>query len=96
MRKRAEGGEVGSRERKRKENDEMKGKGRAAHYKVGPRAASCAARDHHARVPSLAPKRHFKPRATFSHPVRSSSTPGMSIWTPKGLARELRRTARQP
>jgi hypothetical protein len=56
MSKRARGGEVGSRERKGKEKDEMKGKGRVAHFKVGPRAASSrATRDHHARVSTSAP-----------------------------------------
>jgi hypothetical protein len=56
MSKRARGGEVGSRERKGKENDEMKGKGRAARFKVGPRAASSrAAYDDHVRVSTSAP-----------------------------------------
>jgi hypothetical protein len=37
MSKRAKRGEVGSRERKGRKKDEMKGKRHAAHFKVGPR-----------------------------------------------------------
>jgi hypothetical protein len=49
-------GEVGSREKKERKKDEMKGKGRAARFKVGPRSTSSrAVHDDHARVPSLAP-----------------------------------------
>jgi hypothetical protein len=93
--KRVKEGEVGSRERKGKENDKMRGKGRAAHKVVGPRAGpSSAARDVHARVPRHAPIYRFEPRTFFSYLVRSSPNPGMSIWTPEGLAREPRRTAR--
>jgi hypothetical protein len=88
---------VGSRERKGKENDKMKGKGRAAPKVVGPRAGpSRAARDGHARVPKHAPFHLFEPRSTFSHPDRSSPSLGMPIWTSEGLAREPRRTARLP
>jgi hypothetical protein len=38
MSKRVKRGEVGSKERKGKENDKMKGKGRAGPEVVGPRA----------------------------------------------------------
>uniref|UniRef100_A0A2N9HY65 Uncharacterized protein n=1 Tax=Fagus sylvatica TaxID=28930 RepID=A0A2N9HY65_FAGSY len=97
MSKRVKRGEVGSRERKGKENDKMKGKGRAGPEVVGPRAGpSCAAHDGHARVPKTAPFHHFKPRIVFSHPDRSSPSPGIPIWTPEGLARKPRQTARQP
>ena len=90
-------GEVGSRKRKGKEKDEMKGKGRAVHNMVGPRAGpSRAARDGHARVPKHEPICRFKPLTIFPHPVQSSPSPGMSIWTPEGLACESRRTAQQP
>uniref|UniRef100_A0A2N9GT46 Uncharacterized protein n=1 Tax=Fagus sylvatica TaxID=28930 RepID=A0A2N9GT46_FAGSY len=83
MSKRVKRGEVGSRERKGKENDKMKGKGRAGPEVVGPRAGpSCAAHDGHARVPKTAPFHHFKPRIVFSHPDRSSPSPGIPIWTP--------------
>ncbi len=72
----------------------MEKKGRVARYMVGPRVGSSRAARHDAtRVSRPTPKRHFKPRAAFSHPVQSSSTPRMSIWTPKGLAREPRQTA---
>uniref|UniRef100_A0A2N9G6E5 Uncharacterized protein n=1 Tax=Fagus sylvatica TaxID=28930 RepID=A0A2N9G6E5_FAGSY len=97
MSRRVKRGEVGSRERKGKESDKMKGKGRAGPEVVGPRAGpSCAAHDGHARVPKTAPFHHFKPRIVFSHPDRSSPNPGIPIWTPEGLARKPRQTARQP
>jgi hypothetical protein len=85
MSKRVKRGGVGSRERKGKENDKMKGKGRATPEVVGPRAGpSRAARDGHARVPKFAPFHRFEPRIVFSYPVRSSPSPGMPIWTRKG------------
>jgi hypothetical protein len=97
MSRRAKRGEVGSRERKGKENDKMKGKGRASFEEVGPRAGpSRAARDGHARVPKFAPFHHFEPWTVFSHPDRSSPNPGMPIWIPEGLARKPRRTTQQP
>jgi hypothetical protein len=96
MSRRVKRGEVGSKERKRKENDKMEGKGRATPEVVGPRAGpSRAARDGHARVPKIAPFCHFKPRTVFSHPDRSSPNPEMPIWTPEGLARKPRRTTQQ-
>uniref|UniRef100_A0A2N9HPY0 Uncharacterized protein n=1 Tax=Fagus sylvatica TaxID=28930 RepID=A0A2N9HPY0_FAGSY len=97
MSKRVKRGEVGSRERKGKENDKMKGKGRAGPEVVGPRLAhgpSCAAHDGHARVPKTAPFHHFKPpnRLFASRPIFSkpdaSQTLGMP--TPEGLARKPR------
>ena len=95
MNKRAKNGKVGSRERKGKEKDGMKGKGRVAHNMVGPcTGPSRAARDGHARVPKHALVRRFEPQTVFSYPVRSSPSPGMSIRTPEGLAREPRQTAR--
>jgi hypothetical protein len=97
MSKRVKRSEVGSRERKGKENDKMKGKGRAASEVVGPRAGpSRAARDGHTRVPKFASFHHFQPRTVFSHLDRSSPNPGMPIWTTKGLARKPRQTVRQP
>jgi hypothetical protein len=75
----------------------MRLKGRVARFKVGPRAPSSrAACDDHARVSTSAPSRPFEPRTASSSPTRSFSTLGMSIWALKGLAREPRRTARQP
>jgi hypothetical protein len=80
MSRRVKRGEVGSRERKGKENDKMKGKGRAGPEVVGPRARpSCAAHDGHARVPKTAPFHHFKPQTVFSHPNRYCHNP---IFTP--------------
>ena len=65
--------------------------------KTETRAASSRAALHDAaRVSCHAPKWLFKSRAASSHPVRSSSTPGMSVWTPEELARKSRQTARQP
>jgi hypothetical protein len=97
MSRRMKRGEVGSRERKGKESDKMKGKGRATREVVGPRGGpSRAAHDGHARVPKIAPFHHFKPQIVFSHPDRSSPNPGIPIWTPEGLARKPRQTARQP
>jgi hypothetical protein len=62
MSRRVKRGEVGSRERKGKENDKMEGKGRAASEVVGPRAGpSRAARDGYARVPKIPPFHHFEP-----------------------------------
>uniref|UniRef100_A0A2N9GSA8 Uncharacterized protein n=1 Tax=Fagus sylvatica TaxID=28930 RepID=A0A2N9GSA8_FAGSY len=76
MSKRAEKGEVGSRERKGRKRDEMRTKGRAARFKVGPRAPSSrAARDDHAPVSTSAPNGPFEPRTATSHLVRSFSNP---------------------
>jgi hypothetical protein len=62
MSRRVKRGEMGSRERKGKESDKMKGKGRAGSEVVGPRAGpSRAARDGHARVSKFAPSHHFEP-----------------------------------
>ena len=97
MSKRVGWGEVGSKRQKKKKKAKMKEKGRAARYKVGPRAGpSRAARHGGTRVPISAPKHHFNPRATFSHTVRSSSTPGMSISKREGMARKPRRIALLP
>jgi hypothetical protein len=77
-------GEVGSREEKGRKSDGMRAKGRAACFKVGPRAPSSrAARDYHAPVSTSAPNGPFEPRITSPHLVRSFSTLGMSIWTPE-------------
>ena len=53
MSKNAKRGEVGSRERKGREKDEMKGKGCAARFKVGPRAPSSRASLHLRAKPTL-------------------------------------------
>uniref|UniRef100_A0A2N9I8Z2 Uncharacterized protein n=1 Tax=Fagus sylvatica TaxID=28930 RepID=A0A2N9I8Z2_FAGSY len=75
-------GEVGSREEKGRKSDGMRAKGRAASFKVGPRAPSSrAARDDHAPVSTSAPNGPFEPPITSPHLVRSFSTFGMSIWT---------------
>jgi hypothetical protein len=75
---------VGSREEKGRKSDGMRAKGRAACFKVGPRAPSSrAARDDHAPVSTSAPNDPFEPRITSPHLVRSFSTLGMSIWTPE-------------
>jgi hypothetical protein len=74
---------VGSRERKGKENDKMKAKGRATPEVVGPRAGpSRAARDGHVRVPKHAPFHRFEPRTVFSYPVRSSPNPRIAHLDP--------------
>uniref|UniRef100_A0A2N9EJQ4 Uncharacterized protein n=1 Tax=Fagus sylvatica TaxID=28930 RepID=A0A2N9EJQ4_FAGSY len=75
-------GEVGSREEKGRKSDEMRAKGRAASFKVGPRAPSSrAARDDHAPVSTSAPNGPFEPPIASPHLVRSFSTFGISIWT---------------
>jgi hypothetical protein len=73
---------VGSREEKGRKSDEMRAKGRAASFKVGPRAPSSrAARDDHAPVSTSAPNGPFEPPIASPHLVRSFSTFGISIWT---------------
>jgi hypothetical protein len=73
---------VGSREEKGRKSDGMRAKGRAASFKVGPRAPlSRAVRDDHAPVSTSAPNGPFEPPIASPHLVRSFSTFGISIWT---------------
>uniref|UniRef100_A0A2N9F6M9 Uncharacterized protein n=1 Tax=Fagus sylvatica TaxID=28930 RepID=A0A2N9F6M9_FAGSY len=84
MSKRAKGRSGVQRAKKERKKDGMRLKGRAARFKVGPRAPSSrAARDDHARVSTSAPSRPFEPRTASSSPTRSFSTLGMSIWALK-------------
>ncbi len=83
MSERSGWGEVGFEQKKGIDKVEMNGKGPYASFKVGPHAAPPrAARHGDVQVPIFALKCHLKPRATFSHPVRSSPTPGMPVRKP--------------
>ena len=58
----------------------MKKKGRAVSLKVGPHVVPSRAACHDAtRVSIFALNHHLEPRVTFSYPVQSSSTPGISF-----------------
>uniref|UniRef100_A0A2N9HI90 Uncharacterized protein n=1 Tax=Fagus sylvatica TaxID=28930 RepID=A0A2N9HI90_FAGSY len=74
MSKRAEKAKWGPERKKGEKATEMRAKGRAACFKVGPRAPSSrAARDDHAPVSTSAPNGPFEPPITSPHLVRSFS-----------------------
>jgi hypothetical protein len=77
MSRRVKRGEVGSRERKGKENDKMEGKGRATHEVVAPRAGPSRAKSQKYPIPPFqATNCLFAPRPTFSKPWNAHLNPG--------------------